>query len=499
VVQQAALPIGTIVEDGQGAAYEIKGVLGHGGFSVVYKVQDCASRQRIFALKELINPNNQDKRGLLYEADLLMRLRHSSLPRVYRSFENTEHNRIYLLMDYIEGKDLETLRKEQTKGQFSLSLVLALMIPIVKALSYLHEQNPPVVHRDIKPANIIVPFGNADALLVDFGLAKEYVQDKTTSVFRYGTPGYAAPEQYGQGTNPRTDIYALAATIYTLLTGIIPTDALTRSINSHGNDPLQRVDQICPSIPVAVGKVLAHAMALQSEKRFRNVEEFWESLCLAATRQVTNEPDTAPISQAPPSANEVAEYTVGATKKKRKPNNNRSTPLKIGLLVLLPLLFLSVASVTNVFSVQKPQSPPVVKKVITTPTVKPTQSPCSVSSNPSNGDTAYPHLARCYGGTINDIGVAKRKTGLFLTQITQQQGAITGKFQGLGMNGTFKGSVSKDGDLQIIVDLAGRDDVLVLTGSSKIGGDLIGDFEARDSTGNATLGEYGNWNAHQLS
>jgi serine/threonine protein kinase len=84
------------------------------------------------------------------------------------------------------------------------------------------------VHRDIKPSNIIVPARGGEAVLVDFGLAKEYVIDNTTTLIRHGSPGYAAPEQYGSGTSPQTDIYGLAATLYTLLTGTVPIDAITR-------------------------------------------------------------------------------------------------------------------------------------------------------------------------------------------------------------------------------------------------------------------------------
>ena len=158
--------------------------------------------------------------------------------------------------------------------RFSLTLALMLMAPIIEAVSYLHKQQPPVVHRDIKPANIIVPMGGSDAFLVDFGLAKEFVEDKTTGVFRYGTPGYAAPEQYGRGTNQRTDIYALAATLYTLLAGIVPADALTRSINPPGDDPLKRVHEVCSAIPEAVALVIERAMSLRNEDRFSSVDEF---------------------------------------------------------------------------------------------------------------------------------------------------------------------------------------------------------------------------------
>jgi serine/threonine protein kinase len=186
--EDITLPIGTVIRDDHDACYVIEEVLGTGGFSAVYKVRDRRT-QRLYAMKELINPGREDKRKITVEADLLMRLQHPSLPRVYSTFEQPSLKRLYLLMDYIEGKTLEMLRQEQPEKRFPLAFVLSVIEPVVNAIGYLHAQQPPVVHRDIKPSNIIVPNNAAGALLVDFGLAKEHVDDNTTSVFRYGTSG----------------------------------------------------------------------------------------------------------------------------------------------------------------------------------------------------------------------------------------------------------------------------------------------------------------------
>src|SRR5437660_7404763 len=120
---------------------------------------------------------------------------------------------------------------------------MKIMAPIVDAVAYLHALHPPIIHRDIKPSNIIVPTSDVRSVLVDFGIAKEYDQDSTTTAVRHASPGYAAPEQYGIGTNTRTDIYGLGATIYTLLTGVVPTDAFYRTTNlgSGRNDPLESI------------------------------------------------------------------------------------------------------------------------------------------------------------------------------------------------------------------------------------------------------------------
>ena len=183
-----------------------------------------------------------------------------------------------MLMDYIEGLNLDILRVEQPERRFSLPLVLAIMKPIVDALIYLHSQNPPIVHRDIKPSNIIVSTSGGEAVLVDFGLAKEYTKDDTTTIIRHGSPGFAAPEQYGSGTNPRTDIYGLAATLYTLLTGTVPFDAITRVSGSRGIDPLVPIHLVVPSVSWASAMAIEKAMSISSDDRFNSIEDFWREL-----------------------------------------------------------------------------------------------------------------------------------------------------------------------------------------------------------------------------
>src|SRR5258708_14424745 len=101
-----------------------------------------------------------------------------------------------MLMDYVKGRDLEVLLAEQAEKRFTLPLILTIMAPVVDALIYMHNQIPPIVHRDIKPSNIIVPMIGQEAVLVDFSLAKEYVEGKTTNVTRHPSPGYAPLHPY---------------------------------------------------------------------------------------------------------------------------------------------------------------------------------------------------------------------------------------------------------------------------------------------------------------
>src|SRR5690348_8053918 len=184
-----------------GASYMVETLLGKGGFGAVYVVRDRRIRNKRFALKELIGQDKLDWECFLFEGELLKRLDHPALPHVYSVFEYKKCRRVYMLMDYVEGRNLNDLRKELPEQHFTLPVALAVLAPVVDALIYLHRQDPPVIHRDIKPGNIIVTAGGGTKL-VDFGTAKEYHSDATTSMVRQVTTGYAASEQYMGGTNP---------------------------------------------------------------------------------------------------------------------------------------------------------------------------------------------------------------------------------------------------------------------------------------------------------
>ncbi|MFL5704036.1 MAG: serine/threonine protein kinase [Ktedonobacteraceae bacterium] len=270
------LPNGAMVRD----RYIIEGLLGKGGFGSVYLVKDRRVKGNLFALKEVIDPSKQERDRFTLEGEILRRLDHPGLPRVYHAFSDDAMFRAYLLMDYIEGPNLEILRQKQAQHRLPLMQVMRIMAPIIEAIAYLHSQQPPIIHRDIKPSNIIVlPAGN-EAVLVDFGIAKEYEADSTTTSVRRCSPGYGAPEQYGSGTDTRTDIYGLAATFSALLTGKIPADSFQRmlQLGSKGVDPLVPIIQHMPDIPLLVSEAIQRAMSIDSNDRFATIGEFWQAL-----------------------------------------------------------------------------------------------------------------------------------------------------------------------------------------------------------------------------
>jgi serine/threonine protein kinase len=263
-----------------GERYIIDEPLGQGGFGTVYRVHDRRVKNNVFALKEIINPNRRVRENFTFEGELLRRLDHPHLPRVYRIFEDEKQHRLYMLMDYIDGPNLERLRVRQPERRFTFAQTLKIMAPIIEAVVYLHTQTPPIIHRDIKPANIIVPTSGDDAVLVDFSIAKEYDLNATTTAIRHCSPSYGAPEQYICDTSPRTDIYGLGATFYTLLTGRMPIDSLYRitSLSAKGADPLVPMHELTPELPIPVADTIQRALAIDSNERFASVDALWKAL-----------------------------------------------------------------------------------------------------------------------------------------------------------------------------------------------------------------------------
>ena len=260
--------------------YLVEGILGSCSSRATYLVREQRARDvpgNLFVLKEVLEPNKQARHRLVTASKFLRRLRHPGLLRVHRVLNDDKNNRVYLLMDYIAGQDLETLRQQQPEKLFSWTEVMHIMAPINAALTYLHHQRPPIIHGDIKPANILRAREDSRVVLVDFGMIKAYDPDSPTAADRYR---YRAPEQTNGSIDVRTDIYALGATFYTLVTGKLPPDALSRltQVGNEAMDPLEPINNVVPAIPMSKGKAIERAMSLDAQHRFSSVEQFWEAL-----------------------------------------------------------------------------------------------------------------------------------------------------------------------------------------------------------------------------
>ena len=263
---------GTLLQD----RYLIEKEIGVGGMGAVYLAVDQRFDNYV-AIKETFYSDDEFGEAFEREARLLNGLQHPVLPHVSDFF--TENNGHFLVMQYIEGEDLsETLKRE---GAFPVEDVLRWTDNLLDALDYLHSQNPPVIHRDIKPQNLkLTPRGGI--ILLDFGLAKLKHEDTTgvKSVFGYSRRYSPLEQIQGTGTDARSDIFSLGATVYHLITGKQPIDVLARAtkIIAGQPDPLQLASEINDKVPIEVAVVLHSALALNPDQRFVSADAMRKAL-----------------------------------------------------------------------------------------------------------------------------------------------------------------------------------------------------------------------------
>jgi serine/threonine protein kinase len=212
---------GTVLVD----RYRIQEVIGLGGMGSVYLARDLHFQNviKLVAVKEMIiqAPDPLVRQTIMQnferEANILVTLTHSSIPNIFDFF--THDQRSYLVIEYINGKDLEAMLHESTEF-FPEDQVIAWAIELCDVLSYLHHHKPePIIFRDMKPSNVMVN-QQGHIILVDFGIAKIFrLGQKGTMI---GTEGYSPPEQYRGEAGPLADIYSLGATLHHLLTRARP-------------------------------------------------------------------------------------------------------------------------------------------------------------------------------------------------------------------------------------------------------------------------------------
>ena len=260
--------------------YRIVRKLGSGGMGAVYEAVDQRLDTTV-ALKETFSLDSRLRRQFEQEARLLARLHHPALPRVSDYF--TEGDRAFLVMQFIAGSDLAEIIATQP-GPFPRNQVIVWADQLLDALIYLHTRDRQIVHRDIKPHNLKLTASGQIALL-DFGLAKDEAAEtsagtSSASIFGY-TRRYSPLEQIqDQGTSPRSDIYALGATLYHLLTGVKPPDALARAaaLAKSQADPLRPANEIHSAVGPEMAGILRRAMAVEAEDRFQSASDFRKAL-----------------------------------------------------------------------------------------------------------------------------------------------------------------------------------------------------------------------------
>lgn len=253
--------------------YRILAQLGTGGSSAVYKAEDTFLNNRLVAIKaislrglkaqEIIDLTGAFNREVL----LLSGLKHPGVPHIYQSF--SEREGWYVVMDFIEGTTLENYL-ESTRGErLQIGEVLDIALQLCAVLDYLHTSQPPVIFRDLKPANIMLK-PNGRIALIDFGIARHFKPGKARDTTPLGTPGYAAPEQYGRAqTTPRTDIYSFGVILHQLLTGDDP------ALAPFNFAPLQFADQ--PAL-AGLETLVMQMVEMEVDKRPESISVIKEEL-----------------------------------------------------------------------------------------------------------------------------------------------------------------------------------------------------------------------------
>lgn len=313
--------------------YKLVSVLGCGAMGAVYLATDerlvgrrCAIKENLPDPGAPVNVQEQSREQFMAEARILARLDHPNLPKVSDYF--IENQREYLVMDYVEGEDLES-RMERSGQALPEADVLGWADQALDALGYLHSQKPqPIIHRDIKPANLRVDLYNR-VKLVDFGLVKLFDADspETKAELRgIGTPAYAPIEQFAgsqEHTDARSDIYALGATMYHLLTNVPPIEVHKRLLKPETLSPPGRLN---PALSPQTEEVILRAIEIYPNERYQNAAE----MRLALTRRPPATP--AATVSLPGAATSTAPSSV--------PTRGGTSPWLAGVLGLLLVLLI---------------------------------------------------------------------------------------------------------------------------------------------------------------
>jgi serine/threonine protein kinase len=278
--------------------YLILKVAGRGGMSAIYLALDMHTDRRRVAIKEMSQQNLDDSERreatarFQQEAHLLGTLQHPNLPRIYDAFDSG--GRSFLVMDYIDGKNLLQILQE-TARPLPVDQVLHYADQLCNVLTYLHAHNPPIIFRDLKPTNVIAT-QEGQIYLIDFGIARFFKEGQPQDTIALGSPGYAPPEQHGSGqTSPRSDLYALGATLHCCLTNRDPYYAPERF-------SFMPMRQLNPQIPEELDLLVMRLLSLDPTRRPASALEVKQALGQIRKQQSSAHIPAAPVLAAPSSA-----------------------------------------------------------------------------------------------------------------------------------------------------------------------------------------------------
>ncbi len=379
-----ALTSGTVLKE----RYKVISTLGQGGMGAVYRAEDNHLGVKV-AIKENLFLTDGYSRQFQREANILASLRHPSLPKVIDYFTIPSQGQ-YLIMEFIDGEDLRQRIERQTcVSEREVSII---GIVICDAIQYLHSRSQSIIHRDIKPGNIkITPEG--EIVLVDFGLAK-VIEDKdnpgrqdTITGARAMTPGYSPPEQYGTArTDHRSDIYALGATLYAALTGIIPEDGLSRMTGKVQLTPLR---QLNPKVSSRLATVIERALEIDPNDRYQDAETFRQAL-ISASELTFNTLEKLHVLPPPLEGEESAASTVHHLDNSTRKNRESVTRMRLwfkrafkGLTTQLPIFILAIIALFVLWLV----IPNTIKNNLFPADIQPTITLAPLGESPQQGET----------------------------------------------------------------------------------------------------------------
>ena len=374
--------------------YHIRRKIGGGGMGTVYLAEDNRLPGRHCAIKEMSpaqlapGDRNWSIEAFRQEAQMLANLNHPGLTRVTDFF--AEGGCWYLTMDYVEGETLEARLARARNGRLSVDEAVRIMRQLFDVLIYLHNREPQVIFRDLKPANIMLTDGD-EVKLIDFGIARFFKPGQTQDTVQLGTPGYAAPEQYGGlgQSDPRTDIYSLGAVLHQMVTGYDPATASSPF-------PLPDPRSVMPNIPPHVADVIVRATQMRPALRYSTIQEMRQAL-FPPTYPLPGQTQVYPSQQPtpPPAGSWGSTPPPNQPHVQTGPTGKSKRGLWIGLAIAAAIVVLCVGGVlggiaTGIIPLPTQETATTESPTTVAPTDPPTTAPAEDSTVEQTEENAPP-------------------------------------------------------------------------------------------------------------
>lgn len=299
----------------QGGKYTIEKTLGEGGFGITYLARQ--NNSQLVVIKTLNNDVRRRPDFTKFQQDFLneaLRLAKCSHPHIVQIYEVFQEGLLWCMaMEYINGEDLASYLSN--RGTLPEVEALRYIQQIGDALTTVHRQG--LLHRDIKPHNIMVRYGTSNAVLIDFGIAREFTVNQTQTHTQFLSNGYAPIEQYDRRAKrgAYTDTYALAATLYSILTGEVPVDSQIRAYNilKYNKDPLNAPQSINPKISKTINNIILKGMDVDPEKRPQTLDEWLAPLRNLSSNHINSFPTISSVYSSHSAVGSTAHFQRSAS------------------------------------------------------------------------------------------------------------------------------------------------------------------------------------------